>query len=83
MSTTETTGFGWYSAQQKERHGSVIYETTDGRRIEVTEVSATDECPNAWPDTEPRGPVSRYVGRASSPTEYPLLRVPLKFRAVT
>lgn len=64
MSSFPTEGHGWFSARQGERYGVFEFETLDGKKVILTEVSLepTDEG-NKWPDLEYKGLVKYDSGR--------------------
>ena len=54
--------YGWYSEKVANQYGSAIYESYDGKDVEVTIVSSTPNLINyLWDDVVEGGPVKQYL----------------------
>jgi hypothetical protein len=57
--------YGWWSEQHEQAFpgSACIYETPDGRKVQVTNVndSSTDPDGYKWPDARCVGPVTKYL----------------------
>lgn len=62
--------FGFYSDQQSQHTGVLIYKTPDGREVAVTEVSHNPVYQSNWRDAIAVGEVTELVRREKDATFY-------------
>lgn len=62
--------YGFFSKKQKKRIGSCLYETPEGKLVEVTEVKRNKYQKSNWDDQSLIGEVTDFLQRFHEPIRF-------------